>query len=110
MASQHASGTQSATLDTEHTLGTDPDTTTGAFQLMVDTVNMARGDRTVLRLYEKCTGTGDTQRKLLEVVLTHEQPDAMFVSPVVMLLHGWKMTLEQTDGTGRSYQWSQRKA
>lgn len=110
MASQHNSGTQSATLDTEHFLGTDPDTTTGVYQFMVETVNMARGDRTVIRVYEKINDTGDTARKCLESVLTNEQPSTLWVSPAFIFVIGFRFSIEQTDGTGRSFQWSIRKA
>ena len=109
MASQHASGSQAASLDTEHILSTDPDTTTGVFQYWVEISVLARADRVVFRLYEKINDTGDTQRKIKEWVLANEQADGMWVSPMFMLLHGWKFTLEQTDGTGRTFQWSIRK-
>ena len=105
---EHASGTQVATLDTPHTLGTDPDTTDGVFQLWVDVNAMARLDRTVFRVYEKVL-SGGTQRLAANWVLTNEQFDKIFVSPSLILLHGWKFELEQTDGTGASYPWSIRK-
>ena len=99
-----ASGTQAATLDVEHTLGTDPDTTDGVFQLFVDVNDMARADRTVLRVYEKVLSAG-TQRLVATWVLTNEQIDKIFASPSLILGNGFKFTLEQTDGTGRSYPW-----
>lgn len=108
---QHNSGTTSAlSLDTETFLGTDPDTTAGAFQFCVDVSNMVRADRLVIRLYEKINDTGDTARKFFEVALTNEQSELMFFSPCFMLIVGWRFSLEQTDGTGRVYQWSIRKA
>jgi hypothetical protein len=108
---QHASGTTGAlTLDTETFLGTDPDTTAGAFQFMVEVSNMVRIDRLVIRLYEKVNDSGDTARILLEQVLTNEQQEDLWVSPCFLFLVGWRFSLEQTDGTGRTYQWSIRKA
>lgn len=106
---QHASGTQSATLDTEHFLGTDPDTTAGVFQFMVELNNMARGDRLEICLYEKINDTGDTARKFFTAVIMNEQSELMFVSPAFALLTGWRFSIQQTDGTGRSFQWSVRK-
>lgn len=111
MPSQHASGTTSAlSLDTETFLGTDPDTTTGSFQFRVEVLNMARGDRLVIRLYEKPTGSGDTARPFLEIPLVNEQPTTLWISPGFMLGNGWRFSLEQTDGTGRTYKWAIWKA
>lgn len=106
---QHASGTQSATLDTEHFLGTDPDTTAGVFQFMVELSGMARGDRLEICVYEKINDSGDTARKIATWVILHEQSDLLFVSPAMALLVGWRFSIQQTDGTGRSFQWSVRK-
>ena len=109
--SQLDSGTTgSLSLDTETFLGTDPQTTDGIFQFFVEVSGMARGDRLVIRLYEKVNDTGDTARKFLEVVLANEQSDLLFVSPAFNLQFGWRFSLEQTDGTGRTYQWSIRQA
>lgn len=110
-ASQLDSGTTSAlTLDSETFLGTDPQTTDGVFQFVVEVTNMARIDRLIIRLYEKVNDTGDTARKFVEFVLTNEQADGLWVSPSFILLFGWRFSLEQTDGTGRVFQWSIRQA
>lgn len=109
MPTQHASGTQSATVGTEHFLGTDPDTTAGVFQFVVELVNMARGDALDIRVYEKATGTGDTARPIATWTLTNQQVDTLWVSPALILLHGWRFSITQTAGTGRSYKWSIRK-
>lgn len=110
MATQHASGTQAATVTTEHTLGTDPDLTAGVFQLAVDLTNMVRGDALELRVYDKMTGTGDSQVVLKLWHFVGEQNDLGWESEAFILIHGWKMTLKQTTGTSRNFKWSQRKA
>lgn len=110
MPSQHASGNQTATVGTEHFLGTDPDTTAGAFQFVVETANMARGDTLEIRVYEKATGSSDTARPLAVWTLTNEQTDTIFFSPALLLLHGWRFSIKQTTGTSRSFKWSIRKA
>lgn len=110
MASQHASGNQSATVGTEHFLGTDPDTTAGVFQFVVELSTMARGDTVEIRVYEKATGTGDTARLIHTWSFVNEQIDQLFVSPALILLHGWRFSLKQTAGTARSFKWSVRKA
>lgn len=109
--SQLDSGTTSAlSIATETFLGTDPQTTDGIFQFFVETTNMARIDRLVIRLYEKVNDTGDTARKFHEVALNDEQSDGMYVSPAFNLQFGWRFSLEQTAGTGRTIQWSIRAA
>lgn len=105
---QHASGDQTATLDTEHTLGTDPDLTDGTFVLCVDLTNMVAADVLLLRWYEKTTGTGDTQRSSVIGSIAGAQTNDFWQSIPFVGIHGWKFTLEQTDGTGRSYDWSIR--
>jgi hypothetical protein len=107
--SEHASGTQAATVGTEHTLNTtSPDTTDGAYQLVVDLSAMALGDKVELRIKEKALSAG-TQRQAVVFTFANAQTDALFISPAVLLLHGWDMTLKQTAGTGRSFPWSIRK-
>jgi len=107
---QHASGSQTATLDTEHFLGTDPDTTAGAFQFCINTATMARADRLEVRVYEKINDTGDTAQLIKLWVINNDQPKNQWVSPVLLLLVGWRFSITQTDGTGRAFQWSIRKA
>ncbi len=105
---QEESGTQTATIDTEHTLGTDPRLTDATYVLMVDVTNHADGDVTLLRFYEKVTGTGDTQRSMILGTIVGSQTNALWFSIPVLSIFGGKFTLEQTDGTGRSFDWSIR--
>lgn len=107
---QHNSGSQAATIGTEHFLGTDPDTTAGAFQFIVDCSVLARGDSLEIRIYEKVNDSGDTSQQIHMFPVNNEQADDLFVSPVLMLLIGWRFSIKQTTGTGRTFQWSIRKA
>jgi hypothetical protein len=100
--------TQTAVIDTEHTLGTDPTLTDGTLVLMVDMTNMADGDVTILRFYEKVTGTGDTQMPMILGTVAGVQTNLLWFSVPVLSLFGAKFTLEQTDGTGRDFDWSIR--
>lgn len=106
---QHASGTQTATIGTEHFLGTDPDTTAGAFQFLVELNDMANADVLETRVYEKINDAGDTARQIQVWTLANVQDSLLFVSPAVVLLVGWRFSIKQTAGTGRSFQWSIRK-
>jgi len=110
MPSQHASGSQAASINTEHFLGTDPDTTTGAFQFCVELSALARGDTLEVRVYEKINDTGDTARQCKKWVFSNEQDDLLFVSEAFMLVIGFRFSIKQTTGTGRTFQWSIRKA
>ncbi len=105
---QESSGTQVAVIDTEHTLGTDPRLTDATYVLMVDVSNHAAGDVTLFRFYEKTTGTGDTQRGMILGTIAGVQVNDLWFSVPVISIHGSKFTLEQTDGTGRSFDWSIR--
>lgn len=108
---QHASGSQSATVTTEHFLGTDPDTTAGAFQFFVNTANMVRGDELEVRVYEKINDSGDTAQCIHVWTVKHDQQENMWKSPVLCLLVGWRFSIKQTVGAaGRTFQWSVRKA
>lgn len=107
---QHANGSQTATIDTEHFLGTDPDTTAGAFQFFIDLVNMARADQLEIRLYEKINDSGDTARLIKLWTVNNAQDKKMWASPVFLLMQGWRFSITQTDGTGRVFEWSIRKA
>ena len=107
--SEHGTGTQTATINTEHTLNTTtPETTDGIYQLFVDTANMVAGDILELRIKEKVVSAG-TIRQVLLATLAGAQSDPGWASPSLILLHGWDMTLKQTAGTGRSFPWSIRK-
>lgn len=107
--SEHTSGSQTAVISTEHVLnGTSPETTDGVFQVVVDLNNMVAGDILELRIKEKAR-SGDTQRLAWYATYAHAQAQPLAVSPTLILLHGWDVTLKQVAGTGRAYPWSIRK-
>lgn len=97
------SGTQSATLDTEHVL--DNDTTGKTYVLVVDTGAMVSGDITILRIKTKVL-SGGTLRLAYIATYAHAQGDPIKYSIPVPANIEIEVTLEQTDGTGRSYPWS----
>jgi hypothetical protein len=107
--SEAYTGSQTATISTEHTLNTStPETTDGIYQLFIDTAAMVAADITEIRIKEKAR-TGDTQRQIMVATLAGAQSDPLWVSPTFVLMNGWDMTLKQTAGTGRAYPWSIRK-
>lgn len=72
-------------------------TTDGVYQVFLDVSDMVAGDQLQIRVYEKCR-SGDTQRIVYESVLSGAQAD-MWVSPSLILLHGWDVTLDALAGT-----------
>ena len=96
------SGTEAVGV-TEHscttdTAGPDVDTTDGVFQAWLDVSDMIAGDQLQIRVYEKVRA-GDTQRVVYEAILTGAQNKPIWVSPSLILLHGWDVTLDALAGT-----------
>ena len=96
-----ASAPSALVIDTETTMGTDPQLTDGTVVLKLDFVNAADGDVFLIRAYEKLTGTGDTQIGKIIGTVAGVQTDRLWWSVPILHLFGGKMTIEQTDGTGR---------
>lgn len=84
-------------------------TDTGVVQGHFDVSTLAAGDEFRFRLYEKAN-SGGTQRVVYEAVLIGPQSPPMFVTPALVLLHGWDMTWDKIAGTDRSIVGSIRKA
>lgn len=103
----HAIDTTEWSLTTD-TAGPDADTNAGVYQLFLDTSDMITGDELQIRIYEK-TRSGDTQRIIYQSNLVGPQSPPTFVSPSLMLLQGWDMTLDAIVGT-ITVLWSIRKA
>lgn len=102
MPTSIASGTQTATISTEHTLATD--TANHTYVLVVDTANMALGDVVELRLYTKVL-SGGAERLAYTTVYAHVQGLPAVYSVPVPADISCKATLKQTAGTGRAYDW-----
>lgn len=101
------SGSQTATIDTEHTL--DTETTAGTYVLVVDMANLANGDIVTLRIKTKCK-TGSTSRLAYSVTYANAQSELIKYSVPVPIDVEIICTLEQTDGTGRDFDWNLLKA
>lgn len=102
MPTSISSGTQTATISTEHTLATD--TTNHSYVLVVDTGAMVNGDILELRLYTIVLASG-TERVAYIATYAHAQGDPQKYSVPVPADISCKATLKQTAGTGRSYPW-----
>ena len=74
-----------------------PVTADGVYQVFLDTSDMVEGDQLQIRIYEKCR-SADTQRIIYEAVLTDTMAQT-WVTPSLILLHGWDVTLDALAGT-----------
>ena len=83
---------------TTDTAGPDADTTDGVIQVFLDVSDMVAGDELQIRIYEKCR-SGDTQRIVFQATLVGAQSEPMWVSPSLILMHGWDVTLDAIAGT-----------
>lgn len=101
-----ASGTQTATIGTEHTL--DTQTVNGIYELEVDANAMVNGDEVELRCYYTVL-SGGTERLLFYRCLQHGQTEAIQFSPVIPSDISCRFTLKQTVGTGRAFPWKNVK-
>lgn len=97
-----ASGTQAATLDTEHTLAQT--TTPGTYLLSLDLAAMAVGDVVHVELRTRVLAAGVT-RPIYAGTFQHAQSTPIKQSIAVKSEHDVVATLTQTDGTARSFPW-----
>lgn len=81
----------------------------GVYQLWIDPVtNMAKGDEFKIRIYETVEGTGGTKRVVFVATLSDAQSE-LFVTPMLILINGWDMTIQKIAGTDRAFDASIRK-
>lgn len=99
----NSSGTQTATISTEHTLATI--TSGGEFQLNVDCSALVNGDTVILRQYIK-TLSGGASVIAAEVVLSNIPVEPSVFMPRIPASQEVKYTLQQTAGTGRAFPWA----
>lgn len=83
---------------TTDSAGPDADTTDGVFQVFLDVSDMVAGDELQIRIYEKCR-SADTQRIAYQASLVGAQAEPLWVSPSLILMHGWDVTLDAIAGT-----------
>ena len=110
MATLDASGTQTATIGTDHTL--DNVNTPGTFVFQVDLSNMVAGDVVELRIKTITLTTGATTQEEYQVFWgVQDQPSVKSI-PIPNDLSdstSIQFTLKQTQGTGRQFPWKTMK-
>ena len=75
-------------------------TDTGMFQLVMDLSALTAAERYVLKIKEMALA-GGTQRTIQTVPIAGVQADPIYVSPPLLLTHGWDMTMTLLLGTAR---------
>ena len=101
---EDAAGSQTATIDTEHTLSTR--TAAGMYVLHVDVSAMVLGDELTLRAKTRARTT-DTTRVAYVAESENIPTELIMISPVIAIAGGeCVFTLEQTLGTGRAFPWA----
>jgi len=76
----------------------DAQTTDGVFQVWLDLSDMVAADQLQIRIYEKVR-SGDTQRIVYEAILSDVQQQPIWVSPSLVMMHGWDVTCDALAGT-----------
>jgi hypothetical protein len=106
-----ASGTQTATVHTEHTLLDETAAEGEVYDAAVDLANMQSGDVLELRLAVKLLSGGTLHRVYYAKFADAQDDESQVVHPVVYVpaltvMKEWRLTLKQTDGIGRNYDWT----
>jgi hypothetical protein len=81
--------------------------TAGVYQVFLDVNDMIAGDELQIRVYEKVRSV-DTQRIVYGSYLHGPQSEPIWVSPSLVLMNGWDVTLDAISGT-ITVNWSIRK-
>ena len=105
---QHESGSSTLVVDTEQIIGTTAQTADATFRLEVDFTNSAAADVFLVRSYEKIKSTTGTQIVTILGTVAGVQTSKRWFSVPDIFIHGGKYTLEQTDGSARTLDWSIR--
>lgn len=84
------------------------DTTDGVFQVFIDFAALTAGDEYEIAVKEKAT-SGGTQRVIFKGTVAGAQGSPIWVSPSLILMHGWDVTIDKIAGTDRSISWSIRQ-
>lgn len=103
----NASGSQTASIGTEHSLGNI--TTAKTLWLDVDLSNMANGatpDIVQLTIYKKVRSSDTKQVAFQQVYIGAGNYKASVSPPLGSPAIYWEATLKQIQGTGRAFSWS----
>ena len=80
----------------------------GCIQTFLDLNALVAGDIYELKIYEKVQSAG-TQRLIETWTFSGVQGKPIFVTPAMVFMHGWEITLKRTAGAERTIGWSIRQ-
>ncbi len=102
-----ATGNTSAlTIGTETTLASATSLSQGGtFLPQIDLSNMVDGDVIEIRVYNQANSSSSLVEEI-SLSFANAQIDLMPPLPAIPATIGWRLTIKQTVGTGRTYQWS----
>jgi hypothetical protein len=83
------------------------DTTDGVYQVFLDCSAMGNGDEYAVAMYEKCISSS-SKGQIYGSRMEGAQ-SGVWVSPSIVLMHGWDITVKKIAGTDRSFSWSIRQ-
>lgn len=98
-------GTEYSLVSNSTTLASSTDV--GVYQVFIDTANMVAGDEYNIMIKEKVI-SGGTQQVIYSSTLDGRQ-SGPFITPTLVLMLGWDVTMDLVAGTARSISWSIRK-
>jgi hypothetical protein len=106
-----ASGTQTCSIGSEHTLRDETGNEGEIFDAAIDLGNLTTSDALEIRLYEKLLVGGTLRRTYYAKVTDTQDDEANLKSPVwyvpaKTVMKAWKLTIKQTAGTGRNIDWT----
>lgn len=96
------SGTQTATISTEHTLTTQ--TGSKFYTAYIDLTNMTSTDTTEIRVSVIVKSAGSHILYYLGTYSGAQNNPLVYIAPLPSDI-SWKLTLKQVSGTGRTYDW-----
>lgn len=101
-----ASGSTTPVVGTETTLASATSLSQGAtFLPQIDLSSMADGDVAEIRIYGQANGSSSLVQQCY-MAFANAQGDPLPPLPALPATIGWKVTINQTAGTARAYQWS----
>lgn len=83
-------------------------TTDGVYQVFLDLSALTTTEEYLIQVKEKVT-SGGTQQVVYSATVVGKQSTPAWVSPSLILMHGWDVTIDRVAGTDRSISWSIRQ-
>lgn len=105
MPTLHSEGTQSATISTEFTL-TGAETVAGFYVFTIDCFNMASGDTLEIRFKNMAKASGTQREMEKQTIIFANITTPIIQFPAVLFINDWDISIKQTAGTARNYDWS----